>query len=364
MSSTVETIYTNIENKFECLISLIEIFSSYQLDQKDDLQLTQLHAEILELRDSYVTSTTCSLNDYFIATTDEAKRASHTLYIKTFHSMNLIGKLNHIKNLLVRLNRIYDTGLDDIQRKFQAYDSSIVDEKFESTPSNICPKCHIPYDIIEKTSEFVCYSCGKTEKIKGVVFEDEQIYYQEGKRTKHGKYDPIKHAKFWLDRIQGKENTEIPKTVLNKLRRSMRNDSVDISSISCETIRLYLKDNKLTTPYNNHVPLIRKLLTGIEPDQLTDHESRLACLYFARVISIFTTIKGDDKSNCPYYPFFFYKIIEQILKSKKDRLRKKRILSCIHLQSRETLIDNDRIWEGICEYIPEFVYIVTMVVAK
>ena len=40
-------------------------------------------------------------------------------------------------------------------------------------------------------------------------------------------------------------------------------------------------------------------------------------------------------------------------------MRKKEILSCIHLQSFQTLCANDVIWVPICARIPEFVYIPT-----
>jgi hypothetical protein len=40
-------------------------------------------------------------------------------------------------------------------------------------------------------------------------------------------------------------------------------------------------------------------------------------------------------------------------------LRKSQILACIHLQSRDTLINNDHIFKPICARIPEFKYIPT-----
>ena len=63
----------------------------------------------------------------------------------------------------------------------------------------------------------------------------------------------------------------------------------------------------------------------------------------------------NNKTNTIYYPYIIYKILEAILSSGN---RKYLILECIHLQSRETLIVNDKIWEKICKYI-DITYIPT-----
>ena len=212
--------------------------------------------------------------------------------------------------------------------------------------------CGAKFQIEAKNSEYLCTSCGNTEKLYGVVFEYEQFFYQEGQRTKHGNYDSTKHCKLWLDRIQAKETKEIPKSVIDTIIKCIVRDNIWLESLDCPTIRGYLKETKLTM-YNNNVPLIRRLITNISPDELTDHEMKLIYMYFSRITTIYNKIKEDKNPNCPYHPFFIYKIIEQIIPNKK---RRDSILSCIHLQSRGTLIKHDNIWKVICEHIKEFEY--------
>jgi hypothetical protein len=194
----------------------------------------------------------------------------------------------------------------------------------------------------------------------GVVFEDEQFFYQEGQRTKHGKYDPAKHCKFWVDRIQARENIEDKKfrSAIKAVKACRKRDNIRLEQLTCEMIRSYLKELHLTA-YNDHVPLIRKEITKREPSQLTDHELKLIYVYFGRVIQIFNKIKTSNKPNCPYHPYFIYKIIEQLLKKSEHSSRRKEILSNIHLQSRETLIENDCLWSQIVPHIPEFNYVPT-----
>lgn len=356
MSSTVDNIYANIDARFDSLQGIFNIYNEYDLDPDDDEQVHNAISKLIKLRDTYRTETLEVLTTFYNANTDEIKKNAHTQYVKIFHANNIIGELDRLYGFCQRLKKIYKLDESQLSELTKSYEIAVVDESFTNTKSDICLECKVPYEIEEKTAEYVCKICGHLKKLSGVVFEDEQFFYQEGQRTKHGKYDPIKHAKAWLERIQAREMTEIPKEVLNAIKACIKRDQLWLDRVSCETIRLYLKQLKKTN-YNTHVPLIRKLITGFEPSQLTEHETQLFYMYFGIVIQIYTMIKSDP--NCPYHPFFIYKIIEQILKKPKDSKRRKDILSCIHLQSRTTLVENDRLWFSICEHIPEFTKIPT-----
>jgi hypothetical protein len=351
MTSTIDNICANIDARFDSLLQILNIYDGYDLDKEDADSVNCSINQLASIRNTYLTETLDVLTEFYSTDSDSIRKTAHTEFVKIFHASNIIGELNRIYNICQRLKKIYKLDEPTLPELTRTYERSVVDESFISTKSNICNKCQIPYTIEEKTAEYVCTECGRLEKMSGVVFEDEQFFYQEGQRTKHGKYDPVKHAKAWLDRIQAKEMTEIPISIINSIKNCIKRDCLWIDSITCDNIRAYLKQLKKTN-YNNHVPLIRRLATNIEPDQLTEHETQLVYMYIGIVIQIYTVIKNDP--NCPYLPFFIYKIIEQILKKPKNAERRKNILSCIHLQSRVTLVENDRLWFSICDYIPEF----------
>jgi hypothetical protein len=212
--------------------------------------------------------------------------------------------------------------------------------------------------IIANLSEIVCTHCGITENLYGTVFEDEQFYYQEGQRSKHGSYDPSKHCRFWIERIQARESKDIPDSVIEAVRNCIRRNNIrNKEDITCKEIRKYLSQTR-NSGYNEHIPLIRKMIIGISPPQLTDQELQLITIYFDKVIRIYEEIKPNDKINVPYHPYLIYKIIEHILQKKAKNTKKRinEILSCVHLQSRETLIENDKTWKHICDYIDEIEY--------
>ena len=359
MGSTVENISANIDTQIKILYELIDTVKEQANDLANQHTFDMLKNDVDVLVDTYYTATMNTLKEYYESSNDSVKKILYNQFIKGFRSCNLVGTLKRIMTIVNKLRKNYNIDNAEINNNIRHFESIVIDEYFDQTSADICPKCDIMYEIEEKTAEFTCKSCGHIEKMYGVVFEDEQFFYQEGQRTKHGKYDPIKHAKFWLDRIQAKESTEIPEPVINAVKRCIRRDQLWKHAVTCESVRMYLKQTR-NSFYNNHVALIRKMITGIEPDQLTEHEIRLTYMYFGLSTQIFNKIKGESrKNNCPYHPFFIYKIIEQILIKPHDTVRRRSILSCIHLQSRDTLIENDKVWFEICDYIPEFTKIAT-----
>ena len=104
---------------------------------------------------------------------------------------------------------------------------------------------------------------------------------------------------------------------------------------------------------NDHIPLIKKIITGYIPPQLNHKELHLLFNYFDKATKIYNQIKPKEKSNSLYYPFLIWKILDLII---EDLQKKKELLSCIHLQSYETLIDNDKIWNQICKHNDKFIY--------
>lgn len=198
-------------------------------------------------------------------------------------------------------------------------------------------------------SELVCLKCGFVMKIPGIIFEDSQFYSQEGQRSKHGQYDPKRHCRFWKQRIQAEENAVIKPECIQAISVCISQGVIiNVCHITCEQIREYLKETGYTK-YNDHVPLIRKMITGISPPLLTTEETRMLYNLFDKAVYVYDMVKPSNKSNTMYYPYIIYKILDYIL---DEGMRKKQILECIHLQSSQTLISNDNLWEKICDSIP------------
>jgi len=350
MSSTIDNINSNVINKLHLLSKIILIYNDFDIEEADIMKLKKNYVILDNLEVEYGMGTVNILINFYTAKSKTEKKKYYKSFTNFIIRNNILGKIDRVYRSLEVFKKNYSIN-GGVSGLFSDYNFISISIDKSHNIDNIC-ECGHELSIESKTSEFYCEKCGACSKLYGAVFEDDQFWLQEGQRSKHGKYDSTNHCKQWLDKIQANENTEIPTKVINVIKKCIRRDKIWIDQLDCSTIRKYLKSNKLSK-YNINIPLIRKIISGKEPEQLTDKELQMTYRYFSEVMQIYTKVKPDDKPNSPYHPFFIIKILENIIDVQD---KKNDILSCIHFQSRETLIENDRIWKLICEHIEEFKY--------
>lgn len=377
MSGTIETINNNIITKLDLIKKIIAMVKIYDLsfnilieneinslDSEYNLAYINLLIDYFEFFEEYKTINR-QLNPLKQKIQKYHKIKDEYLYnyIINIKKDNIISRIDIIYNQIEK--KIYQEIMDaDINSKIyneflvimKNYKNIVIKEHIEKVEYEICIICNIKMKINNNKSELYCEKCGSILTLKGTFMEDNMTYEDDYLKNKNSGYDPSKHCRFWIDRIQAKESTDIPEKIINDIKKCLKRDCIKkVSHITCPMIRQYLRQTN-NSDYNEHITLIRKIISGINPPQLSEEELQLINIYFNRVIKIFNEIKPLNKINCPYHPYFIYKILEQILNKKKDRRKKRKILSCIHLQSRETLIENDIIWKKICKKVDIFIY--------
>lgn len=330
----IVNIYQGMKNNYE--MEVVDILSEYYDDLKLNSAENHGKESVADTYGMYVTSENYSGKlkqciDFIEAITEHIKEYISTTPVLCLKTQKVSENLF---NLIAKFKR------------------SKIFTHIKQINYDVC-RCGDKMKIFPNTSELVCPTCGEILILYGTVFEDTQFYNQEGQRSKHGCYDPSRHCKFWVHRIQAKENTDIPKKCIDQLVYCIQRDSIlDCRKLLCSQLRFYLKETH-NTDYNDHIPLIRKIITGIVPPQLTHEELRQLYNLFDKSVNAFELIKPPDKSNTMYYPYIIYKILDLVL---TNGMRKKKILECIHLQSRDTLIANDNLWENICNIVPDLSY--------
>lgn len=217
--------------------------------------------------------------------------------------------------------------------------------QLEYTNSDYC-ECGGKVELHEQ-GDIKCPDCGRLGREHNLAYcENPQV--SETNTNRKGSFDFIRHLNLWLDCIQAKKNKTFTEEELGKLRDCINRDGVIDDELDCETIREYLVECNMTA-YNNHAPLLIKKLTNgrIIPPQLTERERRDIRVKFIRIMELFEMVKipGEDL-NRSYYPYFIYKIFEDYFKDNAEKLK---LLDCIHLQSRETVIKNDNKYREICD---------------
>jgi hypothetical protein len=261
-------------------------------------------------------------------------------------------RLKKPKKTKLNLNRDAIDIFNRLKYMIQQFNNIKLDFKPSEEMLDYC-ECGNVMQVMAGSSEMLCDHCGYLYELKGTVFDDNQFYSQEGTRYKHAGYEPSKHCKCWLERIQARETNTITQIQLHKIETCIKRDGItNKKRISIEQLRRYLKDTGLTE-LNEHVALIKRLITGVVPPQLSYAETQDITNSFSKAVKAYNIIRPSNKSNMLFYPFLLWKLIEMHV---VEYSKRKSLLSFIHLQGTQTLIQNDQIWSGICNVTPGFSY--------
>jgi hypothetical protein len=102
---------------------------------------------------------------------------------------------------------------------------------------------------------------------------------------------------------------------------------------------------------------VLKKLTGIGPPQIADATAVRVENLFTKAIEIGERVRRAGRVNRNYYPYYIYKILDQLLA--EDDLENRRVLYYVYVQSKETVEADDADWEQICIELTEIAYVPT-----
>lgn len=279
-------------------------------------------------------------SENFVAQIDDA-------IIKCNAFIEMIQKVDSMHIFSREDSRQFEAVLNNVCKNIEYAQSIEINLKLEKSNYEVC-KCGVRMTVMPEYSELWCSQesggCGKIKKILGVVFRDDQFYPQEGQKTKHGGYDTGRHYRFWMERIQALESKVFPDEDNAKIDYIIERDKIDRRTLDIGKMREILKEAKLTA-WNDHAALLVVLHGGPAPPRLDFQENRKMCNRFHKAMTLYDTVVPDGK-NKPYYPYFIYKIVEYEFRNNPEKLR---LLDYIHLQSRDTVVKNDKIFEKMCE---------------
>jgi len=214
-------------------------------------------------------------------------------------------------------------------------------------PTDICQVCHkgelIP---VEEDGIMVCNVCSRS--IPYLIENEKPSYKEPPKEVCFYAYKRINHFKEILAQFQGKETTEIPKDVIEKIKLQIKKERIDISQITNAKTKEILKKLEYNK-YYEHIPFIKDKL-GIKPPIMSPELEETLCNLFIELQAPYSEYCPDDRVNFLNYYYTAYKLCELLGEDKY-------LTEFPMLKDPEKRMEQDEIWKKICakldwEFIP------------
>jgi hypothetical protein len=331
-----------------------EIIKYYNSNIKNDQLYSNLWNSNIQIREELKNIKTEIKNiNYF----DEIEYYENTSYI-LFNYYEMIEKQSLISSNKYKTKSILDSfNVNKEENKIEEDESKIIEKsdlvdqylsitnkyhikKTNNDNTEICMKCNIPLICLQQDAIMICSNCGYQELL--LVEQNRPILKQNNKDTSHFSYKRINHFREWCNQVQGKESTDIPNDVFEKILNEIKKEKImDTKKITYSKMREILKRLRINK-YYEHINYIINRINGIPTPQFSAELEEKLCSMFRDIQGPFLKHCPKDRKNFLSYSYVLYKFF-QIL-GLNEYLKFFPLL-----KSREKLYIQDQIWKKICE---------------
>lgn len=211
-----------------------------------------------------------------------------------------------------------------------------------------CPLCHAELVLVSVKAIMTCRACGYSVAYLDATMQS--MSYGDDVEFSSFSYKRINHFNEWLQQVQGKENYEIPDSILEAVMNELYKQRIeDIRLITPKKVRELLKVLKLRKAYE-HVAQITCRLTGKKPLRVPHEVEEMCRLMFIAVQPAFEKHCPADRKNFLSYSYCLFKFFQ--LLGYDEFLE-----SFSLLKGRDKLARQDEIFTKICaeldwEFVP------------
>nr|URM62258.1 A2L transcription factor [Mimivirus sp.] len=183
--------------------------------------------------------------------------------------------------------------------------------------------------------------CGLSEPI--LLTTDKPNYKEPTQDSGTYAYKRINHLTEILSQLQAKESTDIPPKVFESIKRELKKRKINKNDLDIFRLRRILK--KLNyRKYYEHVPHILQIINGKEPPNFSrEHEMKIKQM-FRQVQKPFAIYCPKNRKNFLNYSYVLHKFCELL---DLDEY----ISYFPLLKNNAKLLQHDKIWKNICEYM-------------
>lgn len=151
----------------------------------------------------------------------------------------------------------------------------------------------------------ICCECGKQDVL--LAEQNRPIMVHDKKDNSHYSYKRINHFREWCNQVQGKESTDIPDEVFEKILNELKKEKItDTKSITPKQMRSILKKIR-THKYYEHAPYIINRINGIPPPQFSPELEQTLANMFMQTQPLFIKYAPANRLNFISYSYILHK---------------------------------------------------------
>jgi hypothetical protein len=205
----------------------------------------------------------------------------------------------------------------------------------------MCSKCGVEKTLHLQDGYLTCTSCGDSDPVQ--IDSDKPNYKDPIIENKPNGYKRMNHFSELLNQCQGKESTDIPQEIFQRIINELNVLKItDLSKLDNKVMRSILKNLNLNS-YYEHIPYIINKLNGVPPPTMSRELEEKVRSMFKEVQEPWVAGKKNSRKNFLNNNYVFHKIFE--LLEEDDFLQ-----YFPYLKSREKLQEHDDEWKKICSH--------------
>ena len=253
---------------------------------------------------------------------------------------SLVGTELHNKKVNNKKEENVNTDKSQLDDEYLSLTNCKHIKKNNKNNLEICKVCDTNLTCLQHEAILICGNCGYQELL--LVEQNRPILKQNAKDTSHFSYKRINHFREWCNQVQGKESTDIPDEIFEKILGEIKKEKItDTKTITYNKMREILKRLRINK-YYEHINYILNRINGIPTPQFSPELEEKLCIMFRDIQGPFLKHCPKDRKNFLSYSYVLYKFF-QIL-GLHEYLKYFPLL-----KSREKLYLQDQIWKKICE---------------
>ena len=203
---------------------------------------------------------------------------------------------------------------------------------------DICFHCKKEMVLNHNSGMIQCQNCGISEKI--LVNTDKQSHKEPPKEITAFSYRRINHINEIISQLQGKQTTEIPKEIFEKIQKEIKKMKISIKNVNKSIIKQILKKINANKYYEHSVYIMNQL--GVPKTTFSREVEEILRELFKQVEPVFEKYCPPNRKNFLKYEYFFYKLFELLEMDEYLHI-------CDLPKDPRKTYETEKIWKNICK---------------